>query len=45
MLIEIREPTGMVSRLVCDPAESFWAVVARLQVQFPTATVSLRVSR
>ena len=39
MLIEIREPSGMVSRVTADPDVQFWAFVASLELRFPTATI------
>ena len=45
MLIEMREPSGMVSRWGEDPTESFWAVVARMASKYHGATFRILRSR
>lgn len=45
MLIEMREPSGVVSRWSEDPTESFWAVVARMASKYPGATFRMLRNR
>jgi hypothetical protein len=45
MLIELREPSGLVSRWTADPSDSFWALVARMSLKYPNATFRLVSTR